>query len=182
MNLQRLFSQAIISMMALAVLHLPCPAQTAPRENVLAKYFPEGMTGLSEDSRKVALKYVAAWMSSMSFVSAIGLENPDRLKDAYEKELLPILLPLKDGDKAEKEAFAAGIKIYEALNYLALKLTGKADKQDASLEALLRYKPGNEKIGGRVTEGVGEMYFDYMQMLDPGLFEKMYQRYQSQQP
>lgn len=181
MNARFIISHWTISMMTLALLSLTLSAEPSQRKNALAKYYPEGLANIPSESQKMALKYVTSWMSAFSTLSTSGLAKTDMLKRAYVQELLPIIQPLKDGTKFEQQAFEAGTKIYDALNYLGSRLSTKTTFDDSDLNELIRYKPGNENDPALLSKGISELLFDYFQLVAPDLFEKGQRQLEAQQ-
>ena len=181
MNARFIISRWTMSVMTLALLSLTLSAEPSQRKNALAKYYPEGLANMPPESQKMALEYITGWMSVFSALRTSGIAKTDNLRQAYEQELLPIIQPLKEGTKFEKEAFEAGTKIYEALNYLGSRLSTKAAFENSDLNALIRYQPGNERDPSLLSEGVGELLYDYVQLVAPDLFEQAPKQREAQQ-
>ncbi len=181
MNARPSLSRCIVSVITLAVLSLTLFAEPKQRDNALAKHYPEGFANIPAESQKMALKYFTSWMSAVSTLNISGLKKQEMLKRAYEQELLPIIQPLKDGTKFEKQAFEAGTKIYDALSYLGSRLSTKTAFDDLDFNALIRYKPGNESDPSLLSKGIAELLFDYFQLVAPDLFEKGQEQLEAQQ-
>ena len=153
------------------------------RPNALAKLYPSKLAGLDAPSRKMAGEYVTSWMQVFSTLGTGGIRREGTLKSAYDKELLPLILPLKGGAGVKNEAFEAGVKIHEALSYLGICLREKKPFDNPELNGLLRYLPGHETSPMLMSEGIAELLFDYNQLVDPVAFviafkaSKLHERY-----
>ncbi len=173
--------KCIIVLLLLSCMSGAFSAEQAQRTNALAKLYPEGLANIPAESQKKALKYITSWMNAFSTLSVSGLKNNKGLKQAYEQELLPLILPLKEGTRFEKDAYNAGTKIYDAISYLGSKLASKTVLDDAELNALLRYKPGSETDPSQLASGISELLFDYFQLVAPDLFEQGQKQIKAQQ-
>lgn len=140
------------------------------RPNALAKLYPSKLAGLDAPSQKMAVEYATLWMKVFSILGTGGISRDATLKSAYDKELLPLILPLKGGAGVQNEAFEAGVKIHEALSYLGTNLREKKPFDNSELNALLRYQPGHEANPKLMSEGIAELFFDYLQLADPAAF------------
>jgi hypothetical protein len=142
------------------------------RDNRLRKLFSTDLSGLSVESRQSAMKYVTLWMKVFDMLGTSGIAIEGRESDAYTKELLPIIQHLENGNELEKEAFKAGVKIHVALEYLGTCQRMKKPFDNVELNALLRYEPGNESDPEKLSQGVANLLFDYVQMVDKASFRK----------
>lgn len=148
------------------------------RHNALARLYPEGFAKLPAESQKKALAYLNLWMGTFAAVGVSGLQNSDRLSQTYEKELLPLILPLEKGTPLEKNAFKAGTRIYDALSHLGAIVANPDTAEDPELEKLLRFHPGTEADFSRQTASVFELFQDYFQLIAPDQFEQKIQKTQ----
>ena len=110
------------------------------------------------------------WVKVFSILGTGGISRDATLKSAYDKELLPLILPLKGGLDVKNEAFEAGVKIHEALSYLGTCLREKKAFDNSELNTLLRYQPGHETSPKLMSEGIAELFYDYLQLVDPAAF------------
>ncbi|WP_395747538.1 hypothetical protein [Prosthecobacter sp.] len=148
------------------------------RHNALGKLYPEGFAKLPVESRKKALNYLESWTGTFSKLGVSGLKDGDKLRQTYEKELLPLLLPLEKGTPLEKNAFKAGTQIYDALRHLGTLLASPEAAVDLELEKLVRFQPGTESDFSRLTANVFELFQDYFQLVAPDQFEQKIQKTQ----
>jgi hypothetical protein len=146
---------------------LGCSPAPSSRNNELAKLYPSKLAGLDATDRKMATEYVTRWMKIFSILGTGGISRDEILKGAYDEELLPVILPLKGGTGVKNEAYEASVKIYEALNYLGTCLREKKTFDNSQLNLLLRYELGHETSPKLMSEGIGELLFDYFQLVDP---------------
>lgn len=145
-----------------------CVKAQSERHNALRKHFPEGIAGLSAASKKQAVLYATTWMKVFSVLGTSGLANQTHFERAFNDELLPIIQPLQNGSDAEKRAFAAAMKIHEALAYLSERKRSKGSRFDnPELNTLLRIDAGDESNLRTISEGVSELLFDFAQLVDP---------------
>jgi len=140
------------------------------RSNALAKLYPSLLSGLDVPSQKIAVDYATLWMKGFSVLGTSGLSQQPILKSLFEKELMPVLLPLKGGPGTQNEAFEAGMKIHEAISYLGTNLREKKPFENTELNALLRYQPGHESNPILMSEGIAELFYDYIQLANPAAF------------
>lgn len=174
-------SKYIIALLLLCCVNSTFSAEQGQRINALAKLYPEGLANIPLESQKKALKYITSWMNAFSTLSVSGLKNSKGVKQAYEQELLPLILPLKNGTRFEKDAYNAGTKIYDVFIYLGSKLSTKTTFDDAELNALIRYQPGSETDPSQLSSGISELFFDYFQLVAPDLFEQRQKQIKAQQ-
>jgi hypothetical protein len=167
MNIQRQILGYIFCLFTL----LGCSPAPSSRNNELAKLYPSKLTSLDATDRKMAVEYVTRWMKVFSILGTGGISRDETLKRAYDEELLPVILPLKGGTGVKNEAYEAGAKIYEALNYLGTCLREKRAFDNAQLNLLLRYELGHETSPKLMSDGIGELLFDYFQLADPIVFD-----------
>lgn len=140
------------------------------RSNALAKLYPSLLSGLDAPSQKIAIDYATLWMKGISVLGTSGVSRPPILKSFFEEELLPVLLPLKGGPGTQNEAFEAGMKLHEAISYLGTNLREKKPFDNTELNALLRYQPGHESNPILMSEGIAELFYDYIQLANPAAF------------
>ena len=109
----------------------------------------------------------------------MGTSGLHEFEELAFKETLPHIEPLKNGTPAEKTAFKAGLKIHEALQYLGQRLKSKKPLDNAELNALLRYTTGSPVDRKALADGVKELIFDYVQMVDESVFTQFWETHQS---
>jgi hypothetical protein len=156
-----------------AVLSSCLPAGPA-RENRLRDLMGEmPQSGLSLESKKRAHDYGASWMKAFETLGTSGLAREGVVDDAYVKELLPFIAPFETGTAAEQHAFKLGDKVYRVMAYVGEQTRTKGNWPDAELNGLLRISPQGGAVPGapELSEGVGEVLFDYVQIIDPLSFE-----------
>lgn len=157
-------------------------AALGQRSNDLAELYPEGLSKIPAEAQKKALKYIDSWMSTFATLGVSGLKDHDRLKQTYEKELLPLIQPLQNGTPVEKAAFNAGTKIYDALNHLGSMLASRDASVDGpvdlGLEKLIRFHPGTETNLPGLSAGVRELFQDYFQLVAPEKFAQKIEKAQ----
>jgi hypothetical protein len=146
------------------------------RTNALRELCPGDLSGLSAKARQGGRDYAFAWMKAFEVMGTSGLHEFEEL--AF-KETLPHIEPLKNGTPAEKTAFKAGLKIHEALQYLGQRLKSKKPLDNAELNALLRYTTGSPVDRKALADGVKELIFDYIQMVDESVFTQFWETHQS---
>lgn len=139
---------------------------SASRPNILQSSYPEDFSQLSVISRKRASDYGIAWGNTYNVLGTSGIANEDLLEKVYSEELLPLIKPLESGTDLEKVTFRAAIKIHDAFFYLGDRLRKQTPFDNPELNALLRYRKGNESNPFELSAGVVEMIFDYFHLVD----------------
>lgn len=148
------------------------PPEEISRHNALREICPTDLSKLDSASRQKAVDYVTGWMNVFSVLGTHGISIENHLEQAYTKELLPGIQPLGDGTYLDRAAFKAGVKIYEAIAYLADRMRNKSPFENKELNALLRYEPGDENNHAKLSDGIGKLFFDYVQMVDENILRK----------
>lgn len=145
-------------------------AQTQ-RNNELQKICGGPYTDLSEQSRAAASQYIVGWIKSIQTLGDRGLKDGKLLQELYEKELLPSLLPLKNGTPTEQKVFLAGEQVFKTVQYAGDNYTHDGPWSDKKMNALLRLsgKPVTiEKLAG----GMGNLFVDFFQIVNPAAVEQ----------
>ena len=163
------------SVLALSIAICSCETKIE-RSNALRELCPGDLSGLSSKARQGARDYAFAWMKAFEVMGTSGLAE---FEEMAFKETLPNIEPLKNGTGTEKLAFRAGIKIHEALHYLGQQLKTKGPFDDAQLNALLRYTAGQPVDRKALADGVKELIFDYLQMVDETVFNQFWKARQN---
>ena len=151
---------------------MPGCEQKIARDNALRTLFPENLNGLSSNSRQGARDYAFAWIKSFEVMGTSGLHD---FEEMAFKEALPNIEPLERGNPAEKNAFKAGLKIHETMRYLGQRLKSKEPLDNAELNALVRYTAGQPIDRKALANGVKELIFDYLQMVDESVFRQLWE-------
>lgn len=145
-------------------------AQTQ-RNNELQKVCGGPYTDLSEQSRAAASQYIVGWIKASQALGDRGFKDGKLLQEVYEKELLPSLLPLKNGTPSEQKVFLAGEQVFKTIQYAGDNFTHDGPWLDKKMNALLRLsgKPVTiEKLAG----GMGNLFVDFFQMINPAAVEQ----------
>jgi len=161
---QRIFP-LLFSMMVSCLL-CACEKE-AVRQNALRELFPTDFSKLSAHSQQMARDYGLAWIKSSSVLGTSGLHE---FEEVAFKELQPLIEPLKNGSDAEKAAFAAGLKIHEVLHYVGVCLGSKKPFNNPEFNSLLRYSAGDQVDKKKLADGIKELIFDYIQIVDKSFF------------
>lgn len=146
------------------------------RTNALRELYPMDLSGLSAKARQGGRDYAFAWMKGFEVMGTSGLHE---FEEMAFKETLPHIESLKNGNAAEKTVFNAGLKIHEALQYLGQRLKSKKPLDNAELNALLRHTTGQPVDRKALADGVKELIFDYVQMVDESVFKQFWETHQT---
>ena len=146
------------------------------RTNALRELCPGDLSGLSAKARQGGRDYAFAWMKAFEVMGTSGLHE---FEEMAFKETLPHIESLKKGTAAEQTTFRAGLKIHEALQYLGQRLKSKKPLENAELNALLRYTTGSPVDRKALADGVKELIFDYVQMVDESVFTRFWETHQN---
>jgi hypothetical protein len=145
-------------------------AQTQ-RNNELQKVCGGPYTDLSDESRVAASKYISGWIGAFHTLGTQGLKNNEQLQGVYQKELLPLLLPLKNGTPSERKVFLAGQKVFKTILYAGGNLAHDGPWADKKLNLLIR-QSGKPASIERLAQGIGELFVDFFQIVDPKSVEE----------
>lgn len=102
----------------------------------------------------------------------------------HQKELLPYIESFKTGSPAEQHVFKTGETIFKAIAYVGTNMRSKhTGWPDAELNRLLRLaEPAAHPPDIReISDGVGEMLLDYMQVVDPVAFKAVFRANQARE-
>lgn len=172
----------VVCGIATVVLLLSAPIQRENRLRELIGEMPK--PALSLDARKKAAAYGTAWMKVFATLGTAGVSSQEILDKAYYKELLPLIDPFKEGSLSEQHVFKASETIFKAIAYVGANMRSKhTGWSEPDMNRLLRLtEPATHHLDVmQISDGVGEMLLDYMQIVDPIAFKAVFRANQARE-